>query len=209
MARWYVLHGPHNEREGAESTSEVMSLEGYTSLRVARLRDKPTPHPLVSRMMAAAHHEGRTYSHMVQRSGAWLLASNGRHVVGVECSDVGPSAADAKIAALLRDQVPDFAPVYTARVRDLLSHTPLVNVAGVVVPAESLRLCLAVLPEGVRRVGVRRTPGDGYDPHTMKRVHGVHRLALSAPGWRATISPMATAEKCPAVALREGKKGKV
>jgi hypothetical protein len=209
MARWHVLHGPHSEREDAEHTAEMMSLEGYVGLRVVKLRDKPQPHPLVTLMMAAAHHEGRVYSHMVQRSGAWLLASNGRHVVGVECSDVGPSAADATIAAKLRDQVPDFAPVYTARVRDLLSHTPLVNVAGVVVPAESLRLCLAVLPEGVKSVGVMRMPGDGYNPQTMTRVRDVYRLALSAPGWRATISPMLTAEKCPAVALRECKKGKV
>lgn len=209
MARYYTALGPFDSRETAERARDGMTESIGVRACVLRLRDKPQPHPLVSRMMAAARHEGRAYSHMVQRSGAWLLASNGRHVVGVECSDVGPSAADAAIAAKLRDQVPDFAPVYTASVRDLLSHTPLVNVAGVVVPAESLRLCLAVLPDGTRRVGVRRVPGDGHDPQAMKRVRGVYRLALSAPGWRATISPMAIAEKCPAVALRECEKGKV
>lgn len=175
---------------------EETERNGVCAIRLVRpsAPTKPTGTTLVSRMLAAARHDGITHAHMVQRSGAWLLASNGRHVVGVECSDVGPSGADAKIAALLRDQVPDFKPTRTASVRDLLSHTPLISVAGVVVPAESLRLCLAVLPEGVERVGVRRALGGVHDPVTDKRVR-MSRLALCAPGWRATIAPMRTTRR--------------
>ena len=43
MARWYVLHGPHNERDDAAHTAEMMTLEGYDGIRVVRLRDRTGP----------------------------------------------------------------------------------------------------------------------------------------------------------------------